>query len=197
MGQLFAVAYDTLLWPLECLWLGALRAKVLAQTPGLVLEIGIGTGLNLPHYMPQHDLVGIDPDASMLGRARRRAARLSCVVQWCQARAEALPFKDASFDTVVGTLVFCTIPDPPQAFREVLRVLRPGGGVLLLEHVRGPQPLVAYLQDRLTPIWKRLCDGCHLNRETLATASATGVRIRRVEPYVNANVLIIEAGRDR
>lgn len=196
MGQLFAAAYDTLLWPLERLWLGALRAKVLAPACGRVLEIGIGTGLNLPHYMPRLDLVGIDPDASMLGRVRRRAARLSPTVRWCQARAEALPFKDASFDTVVGTLVFCTISDPPQAFREVLRVLRPDGCIALLEHVRSPQPPVASLQDRLTPVWKRLCGGCHLNRETLAIASTAGVRIRRVEPYLNANMLIIEAGRD-
>jgi ubiquinone/menaquinone biosynthesis C-methylase UbiE len=98
--------YDFLLWPLERLWLGALRAKVLARAQGRVLEIGIGTGLNLQHYTPWLDLVGIDPDASMLTRARKRAAQLSCAVQWCQASAEALPFKEGSFDWVVGTLVF-------------------------------------------------------------------------------------------
>jgi ubiquinone/menaquinone biosynthesis C-methylase UbiE len=172
--------YDTLLWPFERLWLSALRAKVLAQARGRMLEIGIGTGLNLPHYTPRPDLVGLDPDASMLALARRRAARLSCAVQWCQASGEALPFEDGSFDWVVGTLVFCTIPDPHLAFREVMRVLRPGGRLTLLEHVRSPHPVVAHLQDRLTPTWKRLCGGCHLNREPLAIASAAGVHIERL-----------------
>jgi ubiquinone/menaquinone biosynthesis C-methylase UbiE len=189
------LVYDLLLWPLERLWLGALRAKVLAQARGRVLEIGIGTGLNLPHYRPRLDLVGIDPDTSMLARARMRATQVSCAVQCCQASAEALPFREGSFDWVVGTLVFCTIPNPAQAFREGLRVLRPDGHLTLLEHVRSPHPLVARLQDHLTPPWKRLCGGCHLNRETLAIAGAAGVYIERVVSHMHGNVLIIEASR--
>jgi ubiquinone/menaquinone biosynthesis C-methylase UbiE len=189
------LVYDLLLWPLERLWLGALRAKVLAQARGRVLEIGIGTGLNLPHYRPRLDLVGIDPDTSMLARARMRATQVSCAVQCCQASAEALPFREGSFDWVVGTLVFCTIPNPAQAFREGLRVLRPDGHLTLLEHVRSPHPLVARLQDHLTPPWKRLCGGCHLNRETLVIAGAAGVYIGRVVSHMHGNVFIIEASR--
>lgn len=190
------LAYDVLMWPLERGWLGKLRRTTLAQARGHVLEIGIGTGLNLPHYPPSLDLVGIDPHLSMLTRARRRAAQMQRSVRWHQVSAESLPFADGSFDTVVGTLVFCTIPDPLRAFREVGRVLRTGGRIYLLEHVRSPHPLGAHVQDWITPVWRRLFGGCHPNRDTLAIARSAGIRIEHVEPFFGGNVLIIEADRE-
>ncbi|MBI3329372.1 MAG: methyltransferase domain-containing protein [Nitrospinae bacterium] len=190
------LTYDVLMWPLERAWLGELRRKTLAQARGRVLEIGIGTGLNLPHYAPSLDLVGIDPDPRMLAHARRRAAHIQRPVTWHQVCAEVLPFEDASFDSVVGTLVFCTIRAPKQALHEVLRVLRPNGRIHLLEHVRSPQPLAAHVQDWITPVWKRLFGGCHPNRDTLAIAQAAGVRIEHVEPFFGEKVLIIEGSKD-
>jgi ubiquinone/menaquinone biosynthesis C-methylase UbiE len=189
----FAASYDVLLWPLERAGLAKLRRTTLAQARGCVLELGIGTGLNLPHYASSSHLFGIDPEPEMLGRARRRTARMGRAATWLQASAEALPFKDGSFDTVVGTLVFCTIPHPARAFREVIRVLRVDGRVYLLEHVRSPHALGARIQDWITPVWKRLFGGCHPNRDTLATAQTAGLRIERVEAFLGEKVLIIEA----
>ena len=127
-----------------------------------VLEIGVGTGLNLPYYPAGMTVTAIDPDPRMLRRTADKggAAR----IQVARAAAEALPFADGSFDTVVATLVFCSVRDPRAAMGEVFRVLRPGGVFLLLEHVRANSRLVGRLQDALTPAWKYAAGGCHLNR---------------------------------
>jgi len=188
-----ALTYDLLLAPIERLALRKLRHATLATAQGRVLEIGIGTGLNLPHYAPSVQLVGIDPDPDMLARARKRATRLQHTVTWLQGSAEALPFEDRSFNTVVGTLVFCTIPDPARAFREMVRMLRADGRIYLLEHVRSPHPWGARFQDWITPAWKRVFHGCHPNRDTLATAQAAGLRIEHVQPFLGGMLLIIEA----
>lgn len=156
--------YDGALAPLEKMALKEIRRKLLAQSEGKVLEIGAGTGLNFSHYPAGLEVTATDPDPDMLVRAKLRKDQSSVLKEVSLANAESLPFADESFDTVVATLVFCSIPNPLRAFQEVSRVLKPGGKVLLLEHVRKSGMLVGGLQDILTPLWKHIAGGCHLNR---------------------------------
>lgn len=171
---LFPLLYDALLAPCEGLGLGRWRKDVVGAAAGRVLEIGAGTGLNLPYYRHADSIVLTDPDPAMLARARPRIARAACPLDSVTADATALPFGSGTFDTVVATLAFCTIPDPAAALREVRRVLVPGGRLRLLEHVRTPRLWAARLQDVLTPLWKHLARGCHLNRQPLELACGLG-----------------------
>ncbi|HET6518336.1 MAG TPA: class I SAM-dependent methyltransferase [Geminicoccaceae bacterium] len=158
------------------------RERLLAATAGRVLEIGIGSGPNLPLYPRDTELVvGLDPSAELLARARREAAWTHFPVQLHRGSAEAIPFDDGSFDSVVSTWTLCSIPDAGAALAEVRRVLRPGGRLLFAEHGRAPEPRVATWQDRLTPLWRRIGGGCHLNRPIDALLRAAGLRIDRLE----------------
>lgn len=162
------------------------RKEVIAGCRGRVLEVGIGTGANLPHYGPDvTEVVGIEPDAAMLDRARQASRKLplSFPLTLAVGDAQALDFPDESFDTVLMCLVLCTIPDPLRALREARRVLKPGGQLLFLEHVRSPDQGVAKWQDRLTPAWKHLACGCHLNRDTAATFREAGFRFQSLRRY--------------
>ena len=150
------------------------RTKVIAQARGRVLEIGVGTGMNFVRYGDIESLDGIEPDPHMLARARKRTAGLPFPVRLQQVGAEALPFADDSFDTVVATWVLCTIPDPRTALVEMRRVLKPGGRLLFAEHVRSRFPRAARLQDFLAPAWKKLGGGCCLNRRSLELIAAAG-----------------------
>ncbi len=165
-------SYDLLLRPLERLGLRARRRELLARARGRALEIGAGTGLNFDVYPPGVELVALEPDASMRKRARRRAAGRPIGV--VAGDAGALPFPDASFDTVVFTLVFCTVPDVDAALREAARVLAPAGRVLLLEHVR-PEGALGGLADRLTPPWRLVSGGCRLNGRPEASFKKAGL----------------------
>jgi ubiquinone/menaquinone biosynthesis C-methylase UbiE len=157
--------------------LAEMRAELLREAAGETLEIGGGTGLNLDHYPAAvTSLTVTEPDPFMAKRLRARAgpegARPVTVVE---APAEELPFDDAAFDTVVSTLVFCTVEEPSRAAAEVARVLRPGGRLLLLEHVRDPAgERLGRWQDRLERPWGWLAAGCHPNRDTAAIVSAAG-----------------------
>lgn len=154
------------------------RARVAGAAEGRVLEIGIGSGLNLPLYgAAVRELVGIDPSAALLGRARRAAAGARMPVELVEGSAEALAFEDASFDAVVTTWSLCTIPDAGRALAEARRVLRPGGSLLFVEHGRAPEPGVARWQDRLDPLWSRIAGGCHLNRPMDALLRRNGFRL--------------------
>lgn len=166
--------YDAFLAPWEWLGLSDWRQRLVAPAAGRVLEIGGGTGRNLPFYRHARHIVLTDLDAAMLSRAQRRIASAYCPVDLVLADAEALPFAPNSFDEVVATLAFCTIPHPEVALDEVRRVLAPGGILRLLEHVRTSRALVARCQDALTPVWRRIARGCHLNREPLQLACAHG-----------------------
>lgn len=167
------------------------RRDLFARARGRVLEMGVGTGAGIDAYPPHvTDVVGIDPAATMLDRARARLERirrrggLPYRVHLHQADAQALPYDDASFDTVVAFLTFCTIPDPGRAAREAHRVLRPDGRVLVLEHVRAEDGrALARWQDRLDPLWTRLAGGCHLNRDTEAVFGAAGFDTEPLDSY--------------
>jgi ubiquinone/menaquinone biosynthesis C-methylase UbiE len=174
--RVFAAIYDRMLGAQERAGLRDMRAELLAGARGRTLELGAGTGLNLAHYTGQvSELVLTEPDPHMAKRLRRRLAEEApeLPAEVVETGAEELLFEDASFDTVVATLVFCTIPDPERASREVSRVLKPDGQLLLLEHVRGEEGsrLVRW-QDRLERPWGWLGAGCHPNRDTASTLSA-------------------------
>ena len=179
--RIFAAGYD----PLSARWEkrhGArLRRKLLRHAQGRVLEIGVGTGLSLPHYPPVDELVAADPSEPMLRRARRRAAEAGRAVTFVEAPAEQLPFEDDSFDTVVSIVVLCTVEDQHRALQEIRRVLRPNGQLLFSEHVRAEDPKQARWQDRLEPIWGVVANGCHPNRRTLDAIREAGFDVSDIE----------------
>lgn len=181
--------------PLERSGLRRIRQQLLKGAQGKVLEIGSGTGANFPFYDPVRVqcVIAVEPAEQMRRRSLAKIEQAAVPVDVVAAGAENLPFPDAFFDTVVGTLVFCTIPDPEKALQEVRRVCKPGGKVLIFEHVRLESPFLARLQDLLTPVWKRLCDGCHLNRNTLQLVRRSGLQVKRVESFYRDLFLVIEA----
>jgi ubiquinone/menaquinone biosynthesis C-methylase UbiE len=154
------------------------RARIAAAATGEVLEIGVGSGLNLPLYGREaSSVIGIDPSPELLRRAVRRAAAAAVPVALVEASAEALPMDDDAVDTVVTTWTLCTIPDVARALVQARRVLRPGGRLLFVEHGRAPEPRVARWQDRLDPLWSRIAGGCHLNRPIEALLRDAGFAI--------------------
>lgn len=168
--------------PERFLGLGEQRRRTLEPARGRVLEVGSGTGLNLPHYPPVESLVAMEPDPHM---RRRAAARHDAVsppfpVEEVAATAEDLPFDDQCFDTVVFCLVLCTVARPRRAVEEARRVLRPGGQLLLLEHVRSPRPAVRWLQHAATPVWRHVAGGCHLDRMPEVTVTSAGFRFEHL-----------------
>jgi ubiquinone/menaquinone biosynthesis C-methylase UbiE len=194
VGQWFPRMYDSLMEPLERRGIREIRRRLIEKAHGQVLEIGSGTGLNFPFYGdPVSSVQAIEPDPLMLKKSldKIRLARVPITV--IQAGAEDLPFADHSFDTVVGTLVFCTIPHPRQALHEIRRVCKPGGTVLLFEHVRSSHAVWSRLQDWLTPLWKPLCGGCHLNRDTLPLVQESGFAIVAARSHMKDIFWEIEA----
>jgi ubiquinone/menaquinone biosynthesis C-methylase UbiE len=183
MGFWTALLYDRVMGRLERRCLAAWRAELLAGLRGDVLDLGAGTGANLPHYPPGRfgRIVAVEPDRPMRRRLARRAGDFPRV-EIVDAAAEALPFPAASFDAAVVTLVLCSVSDPVRALAELHRVLRPGGSLAFLEHVHAEHdPRCARWQRRLEPLWKHLADGCHLTRRTEAAIRDAGFRIERVE----------------
>jgi ubiquinone/menaquinone biosynthesis C-methylase UbiE len=172
---IFAAWYDRMARGAEKRGLAELRRQVLAPATGHVLEIGAGTGLNFGHYPTAvTDVLATEPDPNMLQRARKAIAAASVPLKLERAAAQELPAEDGTIDTVVATLVFCTIPNPPAALSEIKRVLKPDGRLLFLEHVRADTPGLARWQDRLQPIWSVFGAGCHPNRDTPATFERAG-----------------------
>lgn len=169
------LTYDLVLKPFEMAGLAKLRAQLLSHAHGKTLEIGSGTGINLPYYPADTKVIGIEPDESMRRKSLKRG--LHHEVSFLDGDAMALAFHDGEFDTVVGTLIFCTIPQPDRAMAEVYRVLKPGGSFLLLEHVRVNRPIVGRAMDLLTPFWAHLAGGCHLNRDPSQIIQDQGFQI--------------------
>lgn len=177
-GRIFSAYYDRAFKAAEEAGLREMRRDLLAGARGKVLEVGAGTGLNLEHYPAGvESLTLVEPDPHMSRRLRERLAASPLPAEVSEASAEALPFPDHSFDTVVVTLVLCTVPDPSAALAEIKRVLRVDGQLLFMEHVRADDPSLAAWQDRLERPWRFLGDGCHCNRDTLASLEAAGFEV--------------------
>jgi ubiquinone/menaquinone biosynthesis C-methylase UbiE len=158
------------------------REQTIGAARGLVLEIGVGSGLNLPLYRPQVSrVVGIDPSPELLRRATKRAADAPVPVSLVRASAEQLPFADSAFDTVVTTWTLCSIPNVATALTEMRRVLRPGGELRFVEHGLSAEEGIARWQRLLTPLWKRIAGGCHLDREMEDLARAAGFHVSALE----------------
>jgi ubiquinone/menaquinone biosynthesis C-methylase UbiE len=154
------------------------RARVIGGAKGRVLEIGIGTGLNLPFYGDAaEEVIGVDPSPEMLALAERAVATSSRKVTLLERSAESLPFDNESIDTVVVTWSLCTISDPIAALAEARRVLKPGGELRFVEHGLSPDPGVRKWQDRLTPLWRYCSGGCHLNRKSDDLIRTAGFRL--------------------
>jgi ubiquinone/menaquinone biosynthesis C-methylase UbiE len=179
--RFFAAIYDWMLAGTEDAGLRDMRAELVGQAEGRTLELGAGTGLNLAHYTDAvTELVLTEPDPHMAKRLRDRLGAdtpATGSVKVVEATAEELPAEDASFDTVVSTLVLCTVEDPPRAAAELERVLRPGGRLLYLEHVRSDDERLERWQDRLERPWGWVAGGCHPNRPTATTLAAAGFSV--------------------
>jgi len=159
------------------------REKVVPKAHGRVLEVGIGSGLNLKHYDRERvsTLIGLDPSSELRRMAEKRAQSAGIDVEWLALEAERIPLDDASVDSVVVTFTLCTIDDAPAALAEMRRVLKPGGELYYSEHGRAPEPKVAALQDRLTPYWQRFSGGCRLNRDVRVMIADAGFEISAFE----------------
>jgi ubiquinone/menaquinone biosynthesis C-methylase UbiE len=179
-GRAFAAVYDRGLQATEEAGLREMRRETLVAASGRTIDLGAGTGVNADLFPEEVDeLVMAEPDPHMLRRLREKVGEEGAEV--VQAPAERLPFEDASFDTAVFTLVLCTVPDPTAALAEAARVLKPSGRLLFVEHVRSERVDLARWQDRLEKPWRFLADGCHCNRDTVATIEASPFQIERLE----------------
>ncbi|MDY6786027.1 MAG: class I SAM-dependent methyltransferase [Cyanobacteriota bacterium] len=162
--------------------LASYRQEILANAEGEVLEVGFGTGLNLPHYPPTvRKIVAIDPNPSMKPLAQKRIDASNIEVEFCQLSGESLPMDDNRFDTAVSTWTLCSIPQIQQALSEIYRVLKPGGRFFFVEHGLSPDRAIATWQHRLNPIQKRIGNGCHINRNIEEAIARANFRIERVE----------------
>jgi ubiquinone/menaquinone biosynthesis C-methylase UbiE len=157
------------------------RRRVVGGASGRVLEIGIGSGLNLPFYGPTAaHIVGLDPSRTLLAMAGRRRRGVPIPAHLLEGSAEAVPLDTHSIDSIVVTWALCSVPDVHRALSELRRVLKRGGRLLFVEHGRSPDPEVSRWQDRLTPLWKRVAGGCHLNRPIGTLIEEAGFRLEQI-----------------
>lgn len=180
--------YDLMMRPLERAGLSRARTRLAGNVRGRVLELGAGTGRLFASY-PAPPLAAIDIDGAALRRARLRDPRVALV----QADAEALPFREGSFDAAVSSLCLCSVPRPAAALSEARRVLKPGGELRLLEHVRPPGPILGRLFDGLTPLWSRLSGGCQLNRRTAELVAPAGFATSSARFFLRGSVCQLRA----
>jgi ubiquinone/menaquinone biosynthesis C-methylase UbiE len=181
-GRAFSALYDSLMKSTEEAGMREIRQEALSGAGGRTIDIGAGTGLNLGLYPDDlTELVLAEPDEHMLKRLRPKLAESGREVEVVQAPADRLPFPDDTFDTAVFTLVLCTVPDQAAALTEAARVLRPGGKLHFVEHVRSDEPKLARWQDRLERPWRFFGDGCHCNRDTVAAIEASPFQIERLD----------------
>jgi ubiquinone/menaquinone biosynthesis C-methylase UbiE len=180
-SRFFALTYDHSIAKVEKAGLGDLRHDLLAEAAGDVLEIGAGTGANLPHYgTGVTSLTFTEPEPPMLRRLEKHVREQASQAKVLRAPAEDLPFDDDSFDTVVSTLVLCGVDDQPRSLREIRRVLRPGGTLIFIEHVLSDEPKLARLQNRMNGV-NRFMVGCECNRPTLDSIRSEGFTVGRLE----------------
>lgn len=161
------------------------RARIVPEAEGVVLDVGFGSGTNLGHYDPARvrHVIGLDPSGAMLAKSSARAGDTSIPYEIVEAGAEAMPIDSATIDSVVMTFTLCTIRETLAALSECRRVLKPGGRLLFLEHGRAQRDGARWVQDRLTPVWKPIAGGCHLNRDPLAEFDAAGFAIEDRDVY--------------
>ena len=158
------------------------RRRLIPTAAGRVVEIGVGSGANLRLYSTHAEhVIGLDPSSRLLSMARQAAREATVSVELVEGSAEKMPLEDRSVDTVVMTWTLCSIPDSSLGLREIRRVLKESGRLLFVEHGRSPDPNVSRWQDRLTPLWRRLAGGCHLNRPMRLLIEEAGFRIERIE----------------
>lgn len=182
-GRLFAAGYGRLMAQTEDAGMREIRRELVARADGVTVEIGAGTGLNLEHYTDAvTELVLTEPFEPMARRLREHLAELGTTADVVETPADRLPLADSSADTVVCTLVLCTVDDVPGTLAEIRRVLRPGGRLLFAEHVRSVEPGLARWQDRLEAPWKFVGHGCRCNRDTVASIRASGLAVEELEP---------------
>lgn len=193
MGKWFPTLYDTVMKPMEKRGFLDIRKNLIHKAHGIVLEIGSGTGVNFPYYINVDKITAIEPNPFMSERSSTKIKDSHMPIEVITASAERLPFDDNTFDTVVGTLVFCTIPDPQKALSEIRRVCKPEGKLLLFEHVKVNDSLLGTFQEWLTPIWKCICDGCHLDRDSLEFVKQAGFKVTAVKRHYRRIFLVVEA----
>ncbi len=157
-----------------------LRRSILSQATGEVLEVGVGTGKNLEFYLPDCQVTGIDLSPGMLEKARVKVNKLKLTVKLLEMDAQNMTFPDHRFDSVVATCVFCSVPDPIKGLREIKRVCKPNGKIILLEHVRSDNPLLGKIMDILDPLTVRMM-GPHINRKTVENVEKAGIHINSVQ----------------
>jgi ubiquinone/menaquinone biosynthesis C-methylase UbiE len=196
MSSKFAKWYDFFMSPLEQRKFKRIRSELLKGASGKVLELGSGTGINFPLYYNVDTVIAIEPSQPMIDQSLTKQKSAVVPIEIVNASAENLPFEDRTFDTVVATLVFCTIPNVEKAINEVIRVCKPEGKILLFEHVKMENAALSKMQESLTPYWKKVCDGCCLNRETLKAFSNQGLEIERVEHFYK-DLFVVAALRNR
>ena len=181
---IFAAFFDRMSRGAEKRGLGELRDEVVGKASGVVVEIGAGTGRNFAHYPSAvREVLATEPDPNMLKRAPEALGTATVPIRLEQATADRLPVEDATVDTVVATLVFCSIDDPDAALAEIHRVLKPGGRVVFLEHIRADSQRLAKWQDRIQPVWSFFGGGCHPNRDTPAAYKRAGFVLEEIERF--------------
>lgn len=189
MNRTFARFYDSFMEPLEKKYIMKWRKELLLNAKGKVLEIGAGTGINFPLYQDCEDVYAIEPNPFMIEKAEKQKRVSRIPISIIESRAEQLPFPDEHFDTIVVTLVLCSVDEPKKALEEMVRVLKPNGKVLFLEHVEMDHPIFTKLQNLITPLWKRICDGCHLNRNTEKVIRNSGLQILSKQSHLSGFAL--------
>ena len=191
----FAGAYDRFLRNAEKAGLAQQRQKIISRAAGRTLELATGTGLNLPHYgSAVTELVLTEPYPAMVAKLDRKVKSLKRPATIVEAYAESIPYPDESFDTVVGTMILCSAEDPGVVLAEVARLLRKGGQYLFLEHVRNPDPKIARRQDRIQPGWYLFGNGCHCNRDAVATIKKSPLKLEELnEGHIPRAWSIVEA----
>jgi ubiquinone/menaquinone biosynthesis C-methylase UbiE len=183
MSKRFASIYDKIMNPFEKAGIGKLRNRLVSQAKGDVLEIGSGTGINFPLYRQASSLTAIEPNPFMIEQSKLRAEGIKMPIKILESKGEKLPFKDNSFDSIVITLVLCSVMHPKQVLLELQRVCKADGQILILEHVKPDNRVLQFVAEIATPFWRRICDGCHLNRNTVSSILESQIEVKNYRTY--------------